>query len=47
MYHLCVTVTLSSDLVSRIGIESGEFLPYSLRPEFQIWCVYSSWNSGV
>ena len=30
-YHPWVTVTLTSDLVSRIGIESGAYLLYSLR----------------
>ena len=30
-FHFPVTVTLTSDLVSRIGIKSGEKLLYSLR----------------
>ena len=30
-YHLWVTVTLTSDLVPRIGIESGAYTLYSLR----------------
>ena len=30
-FHLRVTVTLTSDLVSRIGIKSGAKLLYSLR----------------
>ena len=29
--HFWVTVTLNSDLVSRIGIKSGAYLLYSLR----------------
>ena len=47
MYHLRVTATSTSDLVSIIGIESGAYLRYSLRQEFQIWCVYASWDGGV
>ena len=47
MYHLRFTVTLTSDLVSRIGSESGPYLLYSLRQEFQIWCVDVSWDDGV
>ena len=34
-----MTLNLSSDLVSRNCIESGAYLLYSLRYEFQIWCV--------
>ena len=30
-FHLWVTVTLTSDIVSRISIESGVYLLYSLR----------------
>ena len=45
--HPWVTVTLTSDLVSRIGIESGAYLLYSLGPEFQIWCVDASLYGGV
>ena len=41
-----VTVTLTSDLVLRI-IFFGENLLYSLRKEFQIWCVYASWDGEV
>ena len=33
-YHSWVTVTLTSDLVSRIGIESLAYLLYSLRYNF-------------
>ena len=40
-------MTLTSDLVSRIRIESGVYLLYSLRYEFQIWYVNASWNGGV
>ena len=35
-FHFQVTVTLTSDLVSRIGIKSGAKLLYFLRWEFQI-----------
>ena len=35
-FHFPVTVTLTLDLVSRIGIMSGAKLLYSLRKEFQI-----------
>ena len=40
-YHNWVTVTLNltPDLVSRNCIESGAYLLYSLRKEFQIWCI--------
>ena len=40
-------VTLTSDLVSRISIESGAYLLYSLRWEFQIRCVNTPWDGGV
>ena len=48
-YHNWVTVTLNltSDLVSRNCIESGAYLLYSLRYEFQIWCVDKSWDGEV
>ena len=46
-YHPWVSVTLTSDLVSRIGIEPDAYLLYSLRKEFQIWCVNASWDGGV
>ena len=42
----CITLTLTSDLVLRI-ILSRVYLLYSLRQEFQIWCVYASWICGV
>ena len=42
-----VTVTLTSDLVSRIGIKSSAKLLYSLRKEFQIRCVDASWDDRV
>ena len=42
-----VTVTLTSDLVSRIGIKSNAQLLYSLRKEFQIRCVVASWDNRV
>ena len=45
--HPWVTVTLTSDLVSRISIESGAYLLYSWRQEFQIWCVDASMYGGV
>ena len=49
MYHNWVTVTLNltSDLVFRNCIESGAYLLYSLRKEFQIWCLNASWDDGV
>ena len=47
MYHLSVTVTSTSDLVCRIGIESGAYLLYSMRQEFQILCMDASWDGGV
>ena len=37
-----VTATLTSNLVSRICIESGAYLLYCLRKEFQIWFVNAS-----
>ena len=37
-YHFQFTLTLTSDLVFRI-IVSGAYLLYSLRKEFQIWCL--------
>ena len=40
-------MTLTSDLVSRIGIESCASLPYSLMYESQICCVAASWVNGV
>ena len=46
-YHVLVTVTLNSDLVSRMGIESGAYLLNSLRYESQSWCVDASWDDGV
>ena len=35
------------DLVSRNCIESGTYLLFSLRYEFQIWCFNVSWDDGV
>ena len=46
MYHFWFTVTLISDLVSRISIESGAYLQYSLSQLFQIWCVDASCVGG-
>ena len=46
MYHLRVTVTLTSDLVFRI-IMSRAYLLYYLRYESQIWCVDASWDDKV
>ena len=46
-FHFPVTVTLTSDLVSRICIKSGAKLLYSLRLEFQIKCVDASWDGRV
>ena len=45
-----VTLTLTSDLVSRIqvlDIKSSAYLLYSLRKEFNIRCVESSWDDRV
>ena len=42
-----VTVTLTSDLVSKNCIESDADLLYSLRKEFQIWCVDASLDGGL
>ena len=42
-YHPWVTVTLTSDLISTIGIESGAYLLYYLRQEFQ----FSMWMHSV
>ena len=38
MYDLKVTVTLTSDLVSRTIVSGAVFL-YCLRKESQSWCV--------
>ena len=40
-------MTLSSDLVSRMRIEPGAYLLYSLRYEFQILCMNASWDVEV
>ena len=45
-YHLRVTVTLISDLVSRI-IVSRPYLLYYLRQEYQIWDMDASLDGGV
>ena len=42
--HPWVNVTLTSDLVSRIGITFGAYFLYSLWKEFHIWFVDSSWD---
>ena len=42
-----VIVTLTSDLVSRIGIKPSAYLLYSLRKDFQIRCVDASWDDRV
>ena len=42
-----VTLTLTSDLASRNCIGSGAYLLHSLRLEFQICCVDTSWDGGV
>ena len=54
-YHFRVTVTLTSDLIfysNKMSVRpsrfvSGAYLLYSLRKEFQIWCVDASWDGGV
>ena len=43
MYHLWVTVTLTSDLVLRT-IVSGAYHLYYLSSESQIRCVDASWD---
>ena len=38
--HFRLTVTLTSDLIARIGFESGAYHPYSLKlgiPNFGVW----------
>ena len=45
--HFSITVTLTSHLVSRIGIKSGALLLYSLRKEFQIRFADVSWDGQV
>ena len=42
-YHPWVTVILTSDLISRIGIESGAYFLYYWRQEFQ----FSMWMYSV
>ena len=42
----CV-LDLISDLVSRICIESGAYLLYSLSWEFQIWSMNTFCHEGV
>ena len=48
-YHNTITVTLNltSDIVSRNCIESGAYLLYSLRLEFQNRCVNAFWHDRV
>ena len=46
VYHLPVTVTLTSELVFRkIMLEA--YLLYNLRLESQVCCVHSSWDNGL
>ena len=45
LYHLWVTVTLTSDLVFR-KIVSGAYLLYYLMYESQIWCVDATFDGG-
>ena len=40
-------MTLTSDQVSRTGIESGAYLLYSLRFEFHILCLNALEDGGV
>ena len=47
IFLVTVILNLTSDLVSRNCIESGAYLLYSLRQEFQLWCVNTSWDEGV
>ena len=46
-YILVLTLNLTSDLIFRNCIESGAYFLYSLRLEFQIWCVNAFWDDGV
>ena len=41
------TVTLTSDLVSKIGIESGAYILYSLRKESLILCMDAVWDGDM
>ena len=45
--HLWINVTLTSDLVYRIDIESGAYPLYSLSQEFKILCVDASMYGRV
>ena len=45
--HFWVTVALTSDLISKLGIKSGAYLLYSLRQESQIWCMDASLDGGM
>ena len=40
-------MTLTSDLVSRIGIEAGTYLLYSLRKKSQSWCMDASLDGDM
>ena len=42
-----VAVTLTSDRVFRICIESGAYLLYSLRKGSQSWCMDASLNGDM
>ena len=43
-----VTVTLISNLVSRIGIDLGVYISYILLGRnCKNWCVNASWDDGV
>ena len=45
-YHTWVTVDLTSDLVSRIAIDSGAY-PIFFEIGIPIWCIYASWDGWV
>ena len=44
---LLVSVTLTSDQVSRTSIKSGAYLLYSMTQEFQIWFADASFHRGM
>ena len=45
--HFGVTVTLTSDLFSRISIKSGANLLYSWCLESQVWCIDASLDNDM
>ena len=45
--HFLVTVTLTSDIVSKISTESGAYHLYYLREKTPIWCMDASLDGGM